>query len=619
MGVQGAWTGNRLRRIATVGVAVLLTACQGEAGRPTESGASPSTVPSASAPGASEDVTATPGAAACRERLGDVPALATAITTAATPSLMVETLACLGVRVLGDGLGDAELEALLDGAQPVIPMSLVGDLAPSDDGLLLDLDSLVADLSGQGLMDEGGAPVTRASFDAAIVDVATAPEGAAARLLLELGRARVAARGEVARDTTWGEARLDAFQFLILGLGLTAGVDAPPTAGGAMHLAAFAAAPPRVASGTSTLPSLGQRFRSGSGVLWRSVRFSLCAAAHAARTSLRPDANPTDLWHRNGPGPSTAQIIFTLSRRAAPEGAWLLAGCRPPTRGQNLGMGQETIPGKSVTWSTDDAADEHGTLSGHQFTTNAGGSVEATYETVPETAPRADQIPPNEQTEPATFEIEVLDLVPGLPNTIAVKPTATKTVTIHWYEPANYKLTVDLTFVGTDDAFWSTVIVEGEWLLRPTGIVDTQDRGNYEGTGVLTFATNPLPGSCKFVYSGAGSFDAFGQALIPEPDSTAPLEMALALQIDQVAKDQVAATACPPGSGGIVSTGQVSLLALFVVANLQSQGLGTQLTWRPTPWVEQPGGAWEAPFGGTCGLQGICRVSGFARLEPVVP
>jgi hypothetical protein len=199
-----------------------------------------------------------------------------------------------------------------------------------------------------------------------------------------------------------------------------------------------------------------------------------------------------------------------------------------------------------------------------------------------------------------------------------VQPSASKVVVVHWYEPANYKLTVHLEFVGTDDAFASNVLVDGEWLLRPTGSVDSQGRTDYEGSGRLTFATNPQAGNCLFVYSGAGDFQVFGQALIPDPDHPAPLEATLGLFANEISKDQIVATPCS-GPGGTVSTGQVSLLVLFLAATLQNSSSTTQMTWRLNSWTAQSGGAWETILTGTCGLQGICQLTGTARLEPVVP
>ena len=97
------------------------------------------------------------------------------------------------------------------------------------------------------------------------------------------------------------------------------------------------------------------------------------------------------------------------------------------------------------------------------------------------------------------------------------------------------------------------------------------------------------------------------------------MEFHLGLQLDQVSKDQIEATRCPPGAGGIVSDGKISLLVPFVTATLANNTNPRQLTWDLRPWVAHSGGAFEVAVSGTCGLQGICRTTGFARLEQVVP
>jgi hypothetical protein len=147
-------------------------------------------------------------------------------------------------------------------------------------------------------------------------------------------------------------------------------------------------------------------------------------------------------------------------------------------------------------------------------------------------------------------------------------------------------------------------------------VVDAQQRREYKGTGLLTYATNPQGRNCTFAYSGAGTFDTTGQAFLPDPDHPAPLEAALGMQLNLVGGDSIVVTPCP--LGGSVSEGKIALLVLFVTASNPNQ-IGRQPVWKFGSWVDQGGGVWEAQVGGTCGLQGICRLDGTLRLEPVVP
>ena len=605
------------RRLVALALSAVLAAaaCQGQAPAPTGSATpavpsgSGSTTSTDAAPSTAPDVT-------CADGLGDAAAVARDLEGTADGAAFATALACLGARVLPDAVDAAAIGATLDGTAPVVYASVASAFTADTDGLLLDIDSLVADLSDQGLEDRDGAPITRATFDATINALAAeGDDGAAARLLVELGRAHATTTA----DPLWGEAVFDARQLLILGLALAAASDGS-VAAGSLRQGGMFAAPIFTAAGGTPLGALGGRFRSGAQNAFRSAGAAACAALHSLNTHLRPFADPSDLWHRNGPGPSNATIEFILTRTIIPEITWALAGCSPPVHTRNLGTGEEPIPGVAVTWSPDAIAEDHGNLTNIRFTTDTNGMVDATYQTVNETTDQADWIPPNEQTERATFEVQAVNLVPGLPSTVAVKPSASKVVTIHWYEPANYKLTVHLEFVGTDDAFASNILVDGEWLLRPTGATDNLERTDYTGSGQLTFATTPQSGNCLFTYSGAGTFDAFAQALIPDlPDHPAPLEFHLGLLLDQVSKDRIVATRCPPGAGGIVSDGKISLLVLFVTATLANNTNPRQLTWDLRPWVAQSGGAFEVAVSGTCGLQGICRTTGFARLEQVVP
>ena len=604
------------RRLVALALSTVLVAaaCQGQAPAPT--GAAASAPPGGHAtPGTGDPSPTTPPEASCVGGLGDAAAAVRDLNGASGGAAFAHALTCLGARVLPDPATGSEIGSTLEGTAPVVYASVAAAFtSDAGDGLLLDIDSLVADLAEQGLEDQAGAPITRASFDAAVAALLEAgDEGAAASLLVELGRARAATPA----DPLWGDTVFDARQLLILGLALAAASDGS-VATGALHGAGLFAAPILTAAGGTPLQALGGQFRSGAQNAFRSAGAAACAALHSLNTHLQPFANTIELWHRNGPGPSSSTIEFMLTRTIIPEITWALAGCSPPAHTRDLGTGQEPIPGIAVTWSPDAVAEEHGDLTNIRFTTDSNGVVDATYQTVNETTDRPDWIPPNEQTDEATFEVQVINLVPGLPSTVAVKPSAQKVVTIHWYEPANYKLTVDLEFVGTDDAFASNVLVQGEWLLRPSGAVDNQGRHDFIGDGQLTFTTIRQSGPCLFVYDGAGSFDGFAQAAIPDPDQPAPLEAVLGLALNEVSKDTITATPCPPGSGGVVSVDQVSLLVLFVTASVP-QPNPTSFNWRHRTWVAQTGGAYEAQVTGTCGLQGICQLTGTLRLEPVAP
>jgi hypothetical protein len=278
----------------------------------------------------------------------------------------------------------------------------------------------------------------------------------------------------------------------------------------------------------------------------------------------------------------------------------------------------ESIPGKTVTWSPDPVADEHGSLSAIRFTTSAAGEVSATYQTVPEDADPADQIPPNEVTDVASFTVEVLDLVPELPRTIMVIPSATKTVTVHWFEPSSYRLTIHLEMVGTRPEFAGNVVADAEYILRPTGGTLPSGGRDYFGTGRLEFVTTPQNGNCLITYDGVGSIEVNSQVEIPDPFDPA-MRLTTILALDEAARDTIVSTACGSSPAIVVSRGRISLFVLDLAGQFAAAPRASQPRWEVTGFTDRGGGVLEAEVTGGCGSPAICQLRATFRLEPVVP
>lgn len=454
--------------------------------------------------------------------------------------VLAALLPCLGVPVISSDSDDAVIGAFLGGKYPgVLDFELEAVAAGLTSGVLVDLNSLIADLASQGFVaSASGEPLNRAALDAGISQVAAVSDETSAvpRLLLALGKER-AVRGRVyVPDPTWGDASLDSLQFLLLTLGLP-GVEQVNAGdvgrGREIASAGFTLADSLIGSRVAFVPPFVAA--EDTGVNWLSgllnvafpgaleaQKFAVCSAAWVGHAQLRLQASPFAVWHQNGRQPERTQLIGQLTfdkQYETRESAILgLAGCPPPGAGG--------IPGKTVEWTPGPAAQKHGSLADQTFLTDSVGTVKATYLTVGETAPEDQQVPANEHTEFVLVSLQVLDLLSAFPNTLMVQravfgrtgdsanPSDGMAFGVHWYALPTYtaELKVDIRIVGT--GILGTAVAQGT---IPLTFVPAQESptGELELTGMdvgeLAWTTTPgeLVECGETTVEGNGTLGAF--------------------------------------------------------------------------------------------------------------
>ena len=608
--------------LATVTLATLIGCQPGPS--PIASGQPSGSASSSTAP--SPTPTATPTIADCDALLGRLDAALADLETGLNQggvgaSGLASLLTCLGIAVIPPGTDAATLQAALDGTAPVVSAEVLDVIASAGTtGMLLDLDTLATDLANLGVVSAAdGSPITRATLDAGMREAAVrdGADSAAARILLGLGRARVAVTGTHAPDALWGEARLDGVQSLILASAILVAPTSVTT--GAIRLASV-----RTASGGSWLGGIPFRVRARSSI--RNSRFASCILLHQYATKLLVDPEPTDLWHQGDPGPGSGTIGVTLVRKHLDDSVWLAAGCPPPSGGRTLGGGDyEAISGRILSFTPDAAAQAHGSLPTRSIrsTTDVDGHATVVYETIPEAADPADRIQPNETTEPATFEIAIDagNFVPELPNTFVYSaPSKTKTITIHWYEPKGYKLIVDYAFTGTRREYAGDVALHGEIEMRPNEPPRTDGRPRvFFGTADLPFITRPQTGSCRFVWSGGGSLPTGAQAEFATPLDPATFKLTLGFNFKEIPRDTVTATACDPNDEVVMSSGKLSLLLLFSAGTWSGQTNTANFNVAIGGWTTstEPGVLLKRSLRSSCGTPAICDFRGELRIVPL--
>lgn len=387
----------------------------------------------------------------------------------ATRATLATLMACLEVPIRS---AESEMEAhraSLDANEPsVLDAQLDSAAAALSIGGYVELDPLVQELAGKGVITPDGEPVSREAFDAGVARAAASNDDShvVPALMLALGRAQAEVEPADMPDPTWAVPRFDALQLLLLELGLqTLTADqASTTTSASVYLAAFI-----TPGGTSPLLP-AQQGGLGASASWlggfvRPGRVDVgavlsCTTLWMARVGLTITASPNAIWHRNGRDPDTADVEALVSGDPTIEERFLADqfGCPYPSSTADLRA-------LSVHWTLGPGAGRHGALD----ITMPG--LTTRYVAVQEKTPQDLQIPPNEHGTVVQVHGELI--VPG--SRLALRylhgrgPRNDVDIAVSWYEAPDYK--VDFEYNGVRVSGIKCDEHVGTWTLQVKGTV----------------------------------------------------------------------------------------------------------------------------------------------------
>jgi hypothetical protein len=331
----------------------------------------------------------------------------------------------LGIPVLSASSDGNRGLAMIKAGKPAIfdvQLELIGQGYAN--GTALDLDSFLADLTDHGVQAASpSGPLTSAYLKAAMTGLigraSYSPSETLPALVIALGQERAARLGLKATDPVWGDSWLDPLQYALLAYGvgfrglhavaalkptnpaIPAGLNLPVTAG----LAQIA-------------PGFFDNLLNDLNVL-NLPDYVICSLYATSHTQIVMIIGPQAVYHEQtdvtSPPPYRATITGNLLI-AAPTSTQrdllILAGCSVPA---NSGP----LPGKTISWTLDGVAQQHGRFTQTDRQTKADGTATAIYETIAETVPQAGRIPPALHKAQGELRAEVIGLVEGHPKLAA--------------------------------------------------------------------------------------------------------------------------------------------------------------------------------------------------------
>jgi hypothetical protein len=326
----------------------------------------------------------------------------------------------LGITVLSEGADGKQGVAMIKLGKPVIFDVQLDSLALGyANGMAVNLDSFMADLATHGIMDASTTgPLTSATLKAAMTSLVGktnyAPTETLPALVIALGQERVTRLGLTATDPVLGDGWLDPLQYALLTYGfgfpdiqaVTGMNSTKPTANSGIIT--------WVKNGISqNLPGFWDNFINGLNQL--NVPDYIICGLYYINNSQIITSGPQAVYHKqtdvSSPPPYQATVTATLFLSVPdPRQSDLLtlAGCKtPPNPGR--------VPNKTIRWSLDSVAQQHGQFTQTESQTKADGTAVAIYETIPETAPQVGRIPLAMQKVQGQLQVEALDLVDGHP------------------------------------------------------------------------------------------------------------------------------------------------------------------------------------------------------------
>ncbi len=330
----------------------------------------------------------------------------------------------LGIPVVGAATDGKQGVALMKAGKPAIfdvQLELIGQGYANSTAI--DLDSFLADLTDHGVRAASpSGPLTSAYLKTALTGLvgraSYSPTETLPALIIALGQERATRLGLKAADPVWGDGWLDPLQYALLAYGV-----------GFRGLRSVAEVSPvnPVAQAGRMVPvkyGLGQGAPGFFDNLLNDLNplnlpdYLICSLYYTSHSQIVM-IGPQSVYHKQtdvtSPPPYQATITGSVVIRAptpTQRDLLILAGCAvPPNAGP--------LPGKTVAWTLDGVAQQHGRFTQTDSQTKGDGTATAIYETIAETAPQAARIPAALQKVQGEIRAEVVDLVDGHPKLAA--------------------------------------------------------------------------------------------------------------------------------------------------------------------------------------------------------
>ncbi len=433
--------------------------------------------------------------------------------------LLAGIFAGFGIPVLNEASDrDKGLAMIKAGKPAVFDVQLANMGQGFANGVLINVDSLMKDLSAHGVQALSPAgPVTAAYLKSGLAYLTSktsyTPDETLPALIIALGQERARLSGQKNPDPVWGDGFLDPLQYMLLayGVGFTAIKSVAQTSAGSLGMAfGGVALPPAFL----VLPN-DRPLQESPGILEKLLKaldptnipgFVICGLYLMENSQFYLEIDPAAVYHRqmdvSGPPPYQATITGSLFMTSDPSPSvrdlLSLAGCSmPPNKGP--------LPGKTIAWTLDDVAQQHGSLTSSDTKTKDDGTVRAVYETVIEQTPQAGRIPAALQQVQGEIQATVLDLVAGHENLEAITHLAGGADKTFWvYPDIRFYGPLVLDISGSYQIPGRDVTVNNVFANQSVPLTGDPD-GTLRGSVSL-----PVSSSATFICGSAGTVQAKG-------------------------------------------------------------------------------------------------------------
>ncbi len=325
----------------------------------------------------------------------------------------------LGIPVLSESADGNKGVAMIKAGKPAIfdvQLDMIGQGYAN--GIAVNLDSFMADLTDHGVQDAStSGPLTSAYLKAAMTGLvgktSYSPQETLPGLVIALGQERARRLGLTASDPVWGDGWLDPLQYALLAYGFSFP--------GIHSVTGVKFTNPTANWGSLTWVKNGTN-QTSSGFFDNLLKnlnplnysdYVICGLYTINHTQIVM-VGPQAVYHKQSdvtsPPPYQATITGSLLISApspTQRDLLILAGCKIPNNGP--------LPGKTISWSLDSVAQQHGSFTKTDSQTSGDGTATAVYQTIDETTPQAARIPLTMKKAQGQIQAEVLGLVDGHP------------------------------------------------------------------------------------------------------------------------------------------------------------------------------------------------------------
>jgi hypothetical protein len=326
----------------------------------------------------------------------------------------------LGIPVLRASTDGKSGMAMLKAGKPaVFDVQLQLLQRGYQNAMAVTLDSFLADLTAHGVAAANPpGPLTSAYLKTAMTGLvgktSYSPQETLPALVIALGQERAKRLGVTAIDPVWGDGWLDPLQDALLTYGFGfPGIRSAAATGLANLTAQVSLIAWMKAGPDQQLPGFFDNLLKNLNQL-NIQDFLICGGYYINNTQIIM-AGPTSVYHKQSdvtdPPPYQATVtgsVFISAPSSQQRDLLTLAGCKtPPNSGP--------FPDRTVAWTLDTVAQQHGSFTKTDAKTQGDGTVTAIYQAIDETVPQAGRIPPAMQKAVGQIQAEVLDLVPDHP------------------------------------------------------------------------------------------------------------------------------------------------------------------------------------------------------------